>query len=284
MIMGANIGTTVTNTLASMGYLRRTKEFHLAFAGATMHDFFNILIVAVMLPLELMTGFLSRLAGWVSDFAAGFTNFGGSAGDSPIKGVVKAPVKALQSLLESMNASENVEGIVLVVAGLTLVFVALAFVTKNMKLVMAGRIERSVNSILEKGGGITGILIGIIATVAVQSSSITTSILIPMIAAGIVTLQNAFPITLGANMGTTITALLASLASENPAGLTIALVHFFFNLIGVGFVFSIPALRRIPLTLANRLAAVAEVRKSIVLVYVVGGFIVIPIIGVLVLQ
>ena len=105
-----------------------------------------------------------------------------------------------------------------------------------------------------------------------------------MIAAGVITLRNAFPITLGANIGTTITALLASLATDHPAGLVIALVHTLFNIIGVSIWYSIPFLRNIPLDLAQRLARHAEVRKSLVVVYVVGGFVIIPIIGVLVLQ
>ena len=121
-------------------------------------------------------------------------------------------------------------------------------------------------------------------TVMVQSSSITTSVLVPMIAAGVVTLQSAFPITLGANIGTTVTAMLASLATDSQEGLVIGLVHFFFNTLAVVVFYSIPALRKIPLALAERLGAYAEVRKSIVVVYVVGAFIVVPVIGVLVLQ
>ncbi|MDX1448341.1 MAG: Na/Pi symporter, partial [Acidimicrobiia bacterium] len=58
MIMGANIGTTVTNTLASLGHIRQGQEFRRAFAGATIHDFFNLISVAILLPLELLTGFL----------------------------------------------------------------------------------------------------------------------------------------------------------------------------------------------------------------------------------
>jgi sodium-dependent phosphate cotransporter len=138
--------------------------------------------------------------------------------------------------------------------------------------------------VLSKGGGITAILIGVIMTVAVQSSSITTSVLIPMIAAGVITLRNAYPITLGANIGTTITALLASLATDLRAGLVIALVHTLFNVAGVAIWYGLPFLRGIPLNLAQRLARRAEVRKSVVIVYVVGGFVIIPIIGVLVLQ
>ena len=87
MVMGANIGTTVTNTIVSIGHIRRGAEFHRAFAAATVHDFFNVMCVAVMLPAELLTGFLSKSADWTSSQL-----YGGSTGpelDSPIKEAVK---------------------------------------------------------------------------------------------------------------------------------------------------------------------------------------------------
>ena len=62
MVMGANIGTTVTNTLVSLAHLRRSAEFMRAFAAAVVHDFFNVVIVLVLLPLELLTGAISGLA------------------------------------------------------------------------------------------------------------------------------------------------------------------------------------------------------------------------------
>ncbi|HSG80451.1 MAG TPA: Na/Pi symporter, partial [Acidimicrobiia bacterium] len=222
MIMGANIGTTVTNTLASLGYLRRSKEFQLAFAGATMHDFFNLMAVAVMLPLELATGMISDIAKTV----AGWLSSGGTvevSTDTGLKAFFKLPVETLESLLDSFDASGDVVGIVLIVAGLATIFLALATITHNMRLVVADRFERSLNAVLAKGAGLSAMVIGLIMTVAVQSSSITTSVLVPLIAAGIVTLENAYPMTLGANVGTTITAVLASLAVERPEGLVIAL-------------------------------------------------------------
>src|SRR5690606_23352059 len=94
-----------------------------------------------------------------------------------------------------------------------------------------------------RGGGALGIMVGVAVTVAVQSSSITTSILVPLVAAGILTVPNAFPITVGANIGTTITALIASLAVARPEGLTIALVHTLFNVSALVLLYPIPKLR-----------------------------------------
>ncbi len=284
MVMGANIGTTVTNTLASLGFLRRTDEFRRAFAGATMHDFFNICNVVVMLPFELLTRGLTKIAQRMADLLGGVLSFGHGESGGLVQTAVKAPVRLFESLLDRLGCGDSVTGALLLVFGLGLIFLALAYITRNMKLVMAGRIERSLNAVLAKGGGAAAIVIGMIVTAAVQSSSITTSVLVPMIAAGVLTLRNAYPVTLGANVGTTITALLASLAIENPAGLVIALVHLLFNLSGLLVWYVIPGLRGIPLALAERLAFVAEKRKSFVVVYVVGVFVIIPLVGVLVFQ
>ena len=284
MIMGANIGTTVTNTLASLGYLRRSAEFRRAFAGATMHDFFNLLTVAVLLPLELATRFLSKSAQALAGFLGRSANLEFENPDSPVKTAVKAPVKAFENFIEGLGAHNTVLGFLLLIVGLALILLALAYISRNMKLVVAGRIERSMNAVLAKGGGVTAIGIGLIMTVAVQSSSITTSVLVPMIAAGVLTLTNAYPITLGANVGTTVTALLASLATERPEGLVIALTHTLFNISGILLFYPVPQLRKIPLYLAGKLAAAAEIRKSLVIVYVIGVFVLVPLVGILILQ
>ncbi|HDH26574.1 MAG TPA: sodium dependent phosphate transporter [Actinobacteria bacterium] len=284
MVMGANIGTTVTNTLASLGFLRRSQEFRRAFAGATMHDFFNLLAVAVFLPLELTTHFLSRSATALAGLLGASTTLQFEKPDSPIKTAVKAPVKLIDAALQSTGAHQAVLGTLLLIIGIALIFIALAFITRTMKQLMAGRIERSMNAVLSRGGGIAAIMVGLVMTVAVQSSSITTSLLVPMIAAGVLTLENGFPVTLGANVGTTATALLAALAADRPEGLVIALTHTLFNVGGILVFYPVPAIRRIPLWLARKLAAFAEIRKSAVLVYVVGVFVVLPLIGLLLLD
>jgi solute carrier family 34 (sodium-dependent phosphate cotransporter) len=145
---------------------------------------------------------------------------------------------------------------------------------------VAGSVERAMNRIVGRGGGSVGILVGIAVTVAVQSSSITTSILVPLVAAGVLTLPNAYPITLGANVGTTITALIASLAVLRPEGLTIALVHTLFNVGAIALVYPVRAVRLIPIRAAERLADQAVARRSVVLWYIVGLFVVVPLLGV----
>ena len=277
MIMGANIGTTVTNTLVSLGHVRQSNEFRRAFAAATVHDFFNVMAVAILLPLELATGWISSIAEWISERVAGSA---GTEWESPIKKWVKEPVGWIQDALESVGAETNVLGTLMVIVGLVVVLSSLIFITKNMKTLIAERVEQSMNAILGRGGGFVAIIIGMLITIAVQSSSITTSILIPMAAAGVIKLKNAYPVTLGANVGTTITALLAALAASRPEALTVGLVHTVFNVFGILLLYVIPIMRPVPIILAEKLAEIAVKRRMIAVAYVVGSFIVVPLVGV----
>lgn len=275
MVMGANIGTTVTNTLASLGHVRQSAYFERAFAAATVHDYFNLLSVAILLPLEVAFGLISRIANRLADLVEDILPEVG-AGSSPIKSAISAPVTWMADTIESLGWSAA-EGAILLGVGMGLIFLALWMITRQMKAVMSGRIENAINGVLSKGAGTGAFVVGLLMTVAVQSSSITTSILVPLVAAGVLTLRNAFPVTLGANLGTTVTALLASIAAESSDALVIALAHVTFNILGILIFYPWPRLRRIPIMLAERTGEAAVERKSIVAVYVIGLFIVAPV-------
>jgi sodium-dependent phosphate cotransporter len=280
MVMGANIGTTVTNTLASLGHVRQSAYFERALAAATIHDYFNILSVAILLPLEIAFGLISRIAQALESVIDGLLPAVGS-GDSPIKDAIATPVRWFERVIGSLGW-ESARGGILLALGIAAIFLALWMITRQMKAVMSGRIENAINGILAKGAGIGALMVGLLMTVAVQSSSITTSILVPLVAAGVLTLQNAFPVTLGANVGTTVTALLASIAAESPDALTIAIAHLTFNLLGILIFYPWPPLRRIPLRLATITAGAAVRRKSLVVAYVLGLFVIAPLVVLLI--
>ena len=280
MVMGANIGTTVTNTLASLGHVRQGAYFHRAFSAATMHDYFNLLAVAILLPLEVAFGLVTKIAEALARLVGDLLPEVGT-GSSPIKSAIKAPITWLTDLIESLGWT-SAEGAILLLLGIAMIFLSLWMITRQMKAVMSGRIENAINGILGKGAGAGALLVGILMTVAVQSSSITTSILVPLVAAGVLTLQNAFPVTLGANIGTTVTALLASIAADSPDALVIALAHVTFNVLGILIIYPWPRIRRIPLALAELTATAAVKRKSVVAVYVIGLFIVTPLVVLLI--
>ena len=280
MVMGANIGTTVTNTLASLGHLRQGAYFQRAFAAATMHDYFNILAVAILLPLEVSFGLISNIATWATN------TFGRNIPDvqssSPIKDAISVPIDWMEGVISDFGWT-SAEGPILLGTGLLLIFASLFMITRQMKAVMSGRMENAINSVLSRGAGVAALFVGMLMTMAVQSSSITTSILVPLVAAGVLTINNAFPVTLGANVGTTITALLASVAAESTDALTIALAHVSFNVIAILIFYPIAFMRRIPIRLAEWTAALTMRNKSLVAGYLVGLFLVLPI-GILVLS
>lgn len=280
VVMGANIGTTITNTLASLGSIRRTEEFRRAFTAATMHDVFNVCGVLVLLPLELATGALSRaavaLSGLVGDTTTG--EF-----DSPVRAVVGWGTEGLEALVRAVTGSTFAGALVLVIVGLGLIFATLYGITRNMRVVIAGPAERSLNAALGRAG-VLAIAVGTVLTIAVQSSSIATALLIPMVAAGVLRIDHAYPITLGANLGTTVSALLAALAVPGIFGLQIALVHLLFNVAGLLLFYPIPALRRFPPAVAAWIADRAARRRVLVFAYVVLFFYVFPLVGILIFR
>lgn len=283
MIMGSNIGTTVTNTLVALAHMGQTKEFRRAFAVATCHDFFNFITVAILLPLEIATGFLGNISGWLAGTLAGL---GGLKFDSPIKTAMKAGSDQLAAVAETLFGSATGQGTALAVLSAALIIGSLLMLVKTLRSWlghMAGeKIERALG-----GSGIVAMIVGVVVTVMVQSSSVTTSLLIPFAAAGLLTLRQAFPVTLGANIGTTVTALAASLAvsGENAvAGCTIAIVHLLFNVIGVIMIYPIPVIREIPLRMAERLADVAVQSKPMAFAYVGSVFYGIPALVVLLIR
>jgi sodium-dependent phosphate cotransporter len=275
MVMGANVGTTVTNTIVSLAHMGRPDEFRRAFAVATCHDFFNFMAVVIFLPLEIATGFLQHLA---ESLTALFSGVGGVKYDSPIKGAIKAGVTPLQKLSSIVSESSQVQAVLLIVLCGVLIYVALFLLVKTMRSMLKSKVEGAVTGVLDRSA-LLAMIIGVIVTAMVQSSSITTSLLVPLAGAGIVTLTQAFPVTIGANIGTTVTALLASLAvtGENAAaGVTIALVHLFFNLSATAVIYPVGRIRNVPLAAARKLADVAVSNRWAALAYVVSLFYLLP--------
>lgn len=273
IIMGANIGTTVTNTLVSIGHVTRREEFKRAIAGATVHDFFNLICVGIMFPLELATGFLQKLATYLSGV---FVSVGGVKFTSPIKAVTKPTIKFITNLFtKDITLPYNLGYTVVLILSFVFLFASLYFIVKLMKSLLIEKVETGLHNIIGEKG-IIAIFAGLIFTVIVQSSSITTSLLIPLIGAGLLTVDMAFPITMGANIGTTTTAILASFATGNVAAITIAFVHFLFNIIGVLCIYPIKVFRTIPIKLAKGLGNLAFRKRRYAFAYVVGLFFVLP--------
>ena len=278
IIMGANMGTTVTNTLVAMTSMNRRTEFQRAFAGATMHDFFNLMAIVILFPVEQATHFLEKTATWLSFQLVGAE---GTKYFNPIKAVTKPVVHDFQELLTgNLDLAKGPATIIMIIVALAGIFFALTFLTKVLKRLVLTKAEGSFSKGIASGG-LAAMAMGLAITVGVQSSSITTSLMVPLIGAGIIPIETAFAATLGANIGTTITALLASLTGT-PQAVTVALVHLLFNVSGILIIYPFKAIRNIPIRLAKGLARRTAEKKYYAFLYMIGVFFIMPLVFVLI--
>ncbi|KAG0714953.1 Sodium-dependent phosphate transport protein 2A [Chionoecetes opilio] len=328
MIMGSNIGTSVTNTIVSLTQVGDRNEFRRAFAGATVHDMFNWMAVITMLIIEIATGMLESLTGAI--VSSGALSQGG--GEVKILKVITEPFTKLvvqlnkkvlthwsaggclensttlikTSCAKKLTTSEATStavtqtttvtsltttagtiescvkesdgtckflfydtpltdtqiGIILLIVSLVILCTALIIIVKILNSMMKGKmaviIKKTINAEIPYVPWLTGyiaILVGAFMTFIVQSSSIFTSTLTPLIGIGVISIERSYPLTLGSNIGTTTTALLASMAGSGPTlsdAIQIALVHLFFNIFGIMLFYPIPFMR-FPIPLAKKL-------------------------------
>ena len=278
MVMGANVGTTVTNTLVSIGHMRDTVEYRRAFAAATVHDFFNLMVLAILFPIEVFTGVLDSCARGASE---AFQGVGATKLSSPIKAITKPVLSEFKAAMEAMGDG----GGFMLAISIICTFFALIMMVKLLKSIMVAKLENLFDRVIFKSP-LRGLVFGIGLTILVQSSSITTSVAVPLVGAGILTISQVLPYTMGANIGTTITALIASLAamaaveagdSESMKaaiyGLELAFHHVLFNVFGVALVWWF---RWIPIRIAERFAAIAMKNKLIPLFYIIFTFYLLP--------
>ena len=182
--------------------------------------------------------------------------------------------------MEALLPTQQLAAVFYIILSGALIFAALLGIVTVMRATMQSHVESLVSRALVRNV-LVAMLVGVVVTVMVQSSSITTSLLVPLAGAGVLKLEQAFPVTLGANIGTTVTALLAALAATDvnaAAGLTIALVHLLFNLSGTLLIYPFAPIRRIPMYFARKLADVAVESKAWAIAYVIGLFYVIPVV------
>jgi len=275
MIMGANMGTTITNTIVSLGSLREKAAFNRAFQAATVHDFFNLYSILIFLPIEMLFHPLERAAG----VAAGWFSGGGGAsiGDLNFLGAVTKPVAA--AITGLFKALPSTVGASLVIAlGMAMVIFSVVYLGKLLRAVMMGSAKGVVDRAIGRGP-LAGVASGTAVTVLVQSSSTTTSLVVPLAGAGVLTTRQIYPFTLGANIGTCITALLAATAITGEyemVALQIALVHLLYNLLGVFVFLAIPWVRDLPLRSAGWLGRRVEVNRGWAIGYLLGVFFVLP--------
>ena len=127
------------------------------------------------------------------------------------------------------NNNKTYQGLGNVLIGLGFVFLGISFMKDGFESLKDG-LHLAKFAIEGYLGVFVYILLGIVATVIIQSSAATMAIVIVALAAGQITYLNGIEMAIGANIGTTITAILGSFSS-NANGKRLAVAHFIFNII-----------------------------------------------------
>ncbi|XP_003226172.2 sodium-dependent phosphate transport protein 2B [Anolis carolinensis] len=358
IIMGANIGTSVTNTIVALMQAGDRNEFRRAFAGATVHDFFNWLSVFVLLPIEVASGYLYHLTDVIVKsfhlesgenapdllkvITDPFTKLiiqldksvisGIATGDEAAKNksLVKNWCKTENSLTavnttvsssanctspdlcwangnltwttRNVSGTEYIKkcqhifagsdlpdlaiGLILLAFSLLVLCTCLILIVKLLNSVLKGQVASVIKKTLNTDfpfpfswlTGYMAMLVGAGMTFIVQSSSVFTSAITPLVGIGVISIERAYPLTLGSNIGTTTTAILAALASPGSRlkySLQIALCHFFFNISGILLWYPIPFMR-IPIRLSKGLGNVTAKYRWFAIFYLLFCFFLIP--------
>ncbi|MFY0594159.1 MAG: Na/Pi cotransporter family protein [Roseivirga sp.] len=265
IVMGANIGTTLTSTLVSLSFITNRNEFRKAISAGTIHDFFNIFTALIVFPLEYYYGALSFCA-------TQLTSLFGVSGNS--SGFLNENVEGGYSRITDFLLSVLPENIITLAIGLVLLFISIKFLSTIIYSQLIGpskdRLKKYVFNDPYRSFGW-----GTLITAGVQSSSITTSLIVPLVASGKVKLNNAFPFIMGANIGTTITALLAAF-NRSEAAISLAFVHLLFNLIGVLIFLPFPMIRKIPVLIAYRFGTLTFDSRLFGFSYIIVSFFLLP--------
>ncbi|NWZ24237.1 NPT2A protein, partial [Asarcornis scutulata] len=376
IIMGSNIGTSVTNTIVALMQAGDRSEFKRAFAGATVHDCFNWLSVLVLLPLEVVSGYLhhvTRLVVATFNIRSGkdapdllkiitepFTKLiiqldksvitGIATGDESLRNrsLIRvwcdpAPPQLLGGLGSPPNCTSpghcsgsgtesihNVTrqkcehlftdtplpdlavGLVLLAGSLVVLCTCLILLVKLLNSLLKGQVAKAIQKVINTDlphpfswlTGYFAMVVGAGMTFVVQSSSVFTSAITPLIGLGVISIERAYPLTLGSNIGTTTTAILAALASPGdklassfqvPAAgchggkpahprvlrLTrqpspqIALCHFFFNISGILLWYPLP-FTRLPIRMAKALGERTAKYRWFAVLYLIVCFLLLP--------
>jgi solute carrier family 34 (sodium-dependent phosphate cotransporter) len=265
IIMGANVGTTITSLIVSFAFISKGKEFKRAVSCASYHCFFNLLTLLLLFPLEYYYGFLSSISSTIAHGLYGPND----ATNQTLSLKVMDPVTN-----RIFNAIPNMW--IVVSLAFLMLFGSILLFRRTISKVLKAHSPNAFSRFFFKGNS-RALGWGILITAAIRSSTITTSVVVPMVAKKITNLRQAAPFIMGANLGTTITAFLALLFNVNSTtALSIAIAHFLFNLIGVLLFFPIPALKKLPVELALRMGRLTEKYRATIFVFVLAVFFLIP--------
>ncbi|CDW52078.1 sodium dependent phosphate transporter [Trichuris trichiura] len=266
VVMGSNVGTAVTSTIVALFSSGDRSKFHRAFAAAVIHDLYNWLGVVVMFPLEVITSALFD-SEFFQKMIDPFTHL-----IFQVKHLMEGTRRiGVSPFVLNLNWPDSSIG------GLLLFISLVMLLGGEMRRIL----HKSLNFQLRgRWNWLTGyvcILLGALITLVVQSSSIICSTMIPLVAMNVLSLERFWVYEIGADVGTTGTAIFAALATDTlKTPLQLSFCHFCFNFLSIFLFYSIPMIRHFPLRAAEFLGKTSAKYRWFALVYIAVTFIIFP--------
>ncbi|MHA2789900.1 Na/Pi symporter [Corynebacterium sp. S7] len=238
IILGANIGTTVTPLIVSFSYIHNKEAFRTAHSTAALHLWFNTVMVVIIFPLEAIFGVVRKILPSIEIPSGTFTfrPFSELAQFIPIQGGWAIFVGAVLLLLSIRIIDRQLRHLLTPLA-----WIILGHSTHRSTLVGFGA--------------------GLVLTILIQASSATISAILPFATAKLSDARGYLSIILGANVGTTLLAVLTAYATPGDFPILasqVALVHVAFNVVGAIAVALIRPLRQLIYKLADFSGRIAE--------------------------
>ncbi|XP_020837408.1 sodium-dependent phosphate transport protein 2C [Phascolarctos cinereus] len=199
---------------------------------------------------------------------------------------VTVNMKPCHHLFVGSSLNDLAIGFILLAGSLLALCSGLVLIVRLLNSIFHGRIAQVIRKVINAEfpfpfgwlSGYLAIVVGAVMTFVVQSSSVFTAAIVPLMGVGVISMERAYPLFLGSNVGTTTTALLAALASPADmllSAVQVSLIHLFFNMAGILLWYIVPAFR-LPVPLAKKFGNVTARYRWVAGVYLLFSFFLIP--------
>ncbi len=283
MVLGANIGTTVTNTIVIFGVRRgmTMNEFGDTIPGVIVDDVYEALTISLFFILEMTTGFISKTTLRIGDYlssSVGLEAALASFDKTIIDTIIKEPfVTPLKNGVVNL-AGQRIGGVVLFVFWFLVIIFSMGLITKGLENLIQTDWEDKITAAFSSP--FRSFFTGFSITWIVGSSSIGTSLIVPFLATTVVDLKKAYPYLCGCNMGTTVDlSQIYGYLAGGMVGVMLGSAHVMLNIIAL-LLWLVSPLRTVPVSIAEWIGKIIQTNENAAIslvIWVVVIFFLLPI-------
>ena len=283
MVLGANIGTTVTNTIVIFGVRRgmTMNEFGDTIPGVIVDDVYEFLTITLFFILEMTTGFISNTTLRIGEYLSsslGLEAVLASFDKTIIDIIIKEPlVKPIKNLVVGF-AGQRIGGVALFVFWFLVIIFSMGLITKGLENLIQTDWEDKIKAAFNSPA--RSFFTGFSITWIVGSSSIGTSLIIPFLATKVVDLKKAYPYLCGCNMGTTVDlSQIYGYIAGGMVGVMLGSAHVMLNIIAL-LLWLVSPLRFVPVRIAEWIGKSIQANENAAIrlvIWVVVIFFILPI-------